>query len=159
DLRSKYAGDPNLAEQLGSLETIAKQLDVDVDFIAWQLRPTALDDLGLAAALTDYVKGWSEHFNIHAESRVAGIDPKDLTNEIETAFYRIAQEALNNIAKHAGARNVDILLESRLDDVSLIIEDDGTGFDTERAFSAEAKGMGLIGMRERAVLVGGKFDI
>src|SRR5262249_19067143 len=115
DLRSKYAGDPNLAEQLGSLETIAKQLDVDVDFIAWQLRPTALDDLGLAAALTDYVKGWSEHFNIHAESRVAGIDPKDLTNEIETAFYRIAQEALNNIAKHAGARNVDILLESRLD--------------------------------------------
>jgi DNA-binding NarL/FixJ family response regulator len=82
-----------------------------------------------------------------------------LTNEIETVLYRIMQESLNNIAKHAGAENVDILLERRNNHISLIVEDDGVGFEAEQAFGAGREGLGLIGMRERAALVGGTLEI
>lgn len=145
-----------LREQIGSLQAIAKQLDADVDFFVRELRPTALDDLGLLAALSNYVKTWSEHFGIHAEMHATGMNENRLPGEIETVLYRSTQEALTNIAKHAKAGNVDILLESRPDYVSLIIEDNGVGFDVEQAFG---NGLGLIGMRERAALVGGTLEI
>ena len=148
-----------LCEQIDQLQAIAKQLDGDVDFLVWELRPTALDDLGLLAALTNYVKGWSKHFIISAELHTSGMEKDRLTSEIETVLYRIMQEALTNIAKHAGAENVDILLERRNDHISLIVEDDGVGFEAEQAFGAGDKGLGLIGMRERAALVGGTLEI
>lgn len=148
-----------LCEQIEQLQAIAKQLDGDVDFLVWELRPTALDDLGLLAALTNYVKGWSKHFIISAELHTSGMEKDRLTSEIETVLYRIMQEALTNIAKHAGAENVDILLERRNDHISLIVEDDGVGFEAEQAFGAGDKGLGLIGMRERAALVGGTLEI
>jgi signal transduction histidine kinase len=129
-----------------------------VDFIVWQLRPTALDDLGLAAALADYVNTWSAHFGVGAELHQRGMEPGRLTDEIETAIYRILQEALNNIAKHAAARHVDILLEGRSDHVSLIVEDDGAGIDEKTVGSGDRR-LGVIGMRERAALVGGTLDI
>jgi signal transduction histidine kinase len=148
-----------LCEQIDQLQAIAKQLDGDVDFLVWELRPTALDDLGLLAALTNYVKGWSKHFIISAELHTSGMEKDRLTSEIETVLYRIMQEALTNIAKHAGAENVDILLERRNNHISLIVEDDGVGFEAEQAFGAGDKGLGLIGMRERAALVGGTLEI
>lgn len=148
-----------LFEQIEQLQAIAKQLDGDVDFLVWELRPTALDDLGLLAALTNYVKGWSKHFIISAELHTSGMEKDRLTSEIETVLYRIMQEALTNIAKHAGAENVDILLERRNNHISLIVEDDGVGFEAEQAFGADDKGLGLIGMRERAALVGGTLEI
>lgn len=148
-----------LCEQIEQLQAIAKQLDGDVDFLVWELRPTALDDLGLLAALINYVKGWSKHFIISAELHTSGMEKDRLTSEIETVLYRIMQEALTNIAKHAGAENVDILLERRNDHISLIVEDDGVGFEAEQAFGAGDKGLGLIGMRERAALVGGTLEI
>jgi PAS domain S-box-containing protein len=148
-----------LCEQLEQLQAIARQLDADVDFLVWELRPTALDDLGLLAALTNYVKSWSKHFVISAELHTSGMEKDRLTSEIETVLYRIMQEALTNIAKHAGAENVDILLERRNDHISLIVEDDGVGFEAEQAFGAGDKGLGLIGMRERAALVGGTLEI
>jgi PAS domain S-box-containing protein len=148
-----------LCEQIGSLQAIAKQLDADVDFLVWHLRPTALDDLGLLAALTDYVKKWSQHSGIHADVHASGMRKTRLPGEIETVLYRSTQEALTNIAKHAEARKVDILLESRQDYVSLIIEDDGVGFEEEQAFGRGHRGLGLIGMRERAGLVGGNLQI
>jgi PAS domain S-box-containing protein len=148
-----------LCEQIEQLQAIAKQLDGDVDFLVWELRPTALDDLGLLAALTNYVKGWSKHFIISAELHTSGMEKDRLTSEIETVLYRIMQEALTNIAKHAGAEHVDILLERRNDHISLIVEDDGVGFEAEQPFGAGDKGLGLIGMRERAALVGGTLEI
>lgn len=148
-----------LCEQIESLQSICRQLDKDIDFLVWELRPTALDDLGLMAALSKYVHSWSEHFGVEAEVHAVGKRNNQLTSEIETVLYRIAQEALNNIAKHAKAGSVDILLEYRPGQISMIIEDDGTGFDEKRRSDAVDRGLGLVGMRERAALVGGTFAI
>jgi PAS domain S-box-containing protein len=147
----------NLSQQLASSEAIARQLDRDLDRIVWRLRPTTLDDLGLTAALTHYVKRWSDHFSIHAEFHANGLEPDRLTSEIDTALYRITQEALNNVAKHARAEHVAILLDGRLDRVSVIIEDDGIGFDLESV--RPHRRLGVVGMRERAQLLGGTVDI
>ncbi|MCA1573654.1 MAG: PAS domain S-box protein [Acidobacteria bacterium] len=148
-----------LREQLEILEAVAKQLDADVDFLVWELRPTVLDDLGLPAALEAHVQNWSTHFGILAELHVSGLNKERLTSEIETVLYRIMQEALNNTAKYAQAGKVDIILEHREGHVSLIIEDDGVGFDGAQSFGPNDKGLGLIGMRERAALVGGTAEI
>ena len=121
--------------------------------------PPALDDLGLAAALSRYLRAWSDHTGIPAEIRVAGgEETRRLPPEAETAFYRVAQEALNNILKHAHATRVDVILEQRADDVMLVIEDDGIGFDPAEANLAP-QGLGLTGMRERAALVGATLEI
>jgi signal transduction histidine kinase len=147
----------NLGEQLASLEAITRQLDTDLDLIVSRLRPPALDDLGLVAALTNYVTRWSAHFDVHADLHAIGIQRGPLTDEIDTALYRIAQEALNNVAKHARAANVAILLDGRSDRVSLIVEDDGIGVDVESVGSHHR--FGVVGMRERAKLLGGTLDI
>jgi two-component system sensor histidine kinase UhpB len=88
-------------------------------------------------------------------SRARGMEKDRLTWEIETTLYRIVQEALNNVAKHAQARKVDILIERRAGSVSLIIDDNGVGFDTQQVPGASNSGFGLTGIRERAALVGG----
>ena len=147
-----------LCSQVEILEAVAKQLDADVDFLVWELRPAALDDLGLGAALASYTENWSKHFGIPVEFLESGTAEHRLKPEIETALYRIAQEALNNTAKHAAAANITVLLEQRADEVSLIIEDDGSGFDARNAVE-NRKGFGLTGVMERAALVGGKVDI
>ncbi|MGI8835877.1 MAG: PAS domain S-box protein [Pyrinomonadaceae bacterium] len=154
-----YGDDKNLCEQIEVLQKIAGQLDADVDHMVWEMRPTALDDLGLQAALSSYVDNWSKHFGVPVQLHASGMDEDRLTPEVETALYRIAQEALNNIAKHAHAAQVAIVLERRAGQVSLIVEDDGVGFDWQRRFVADDKGLGLIGMRERAALVGGTIEI
>ena len=82
-----------------------------------------------------------------------------LSIDIETVLYRIAQEALNNVAKHAHATNVAIVLEQRASQVLLIVEDNGAGFDLQAILQADEKGLGLIGMRERAALVAGTVEI
>jgi signal transduction histidine kinase len=155
-LKSNCGGQTELCNQVEALQAIAKQLDADVDFLVWELRPTALDGVGLEAALSQYVRNWSKHFGIDAEMHAVGMEKDGVTIEMETVLYRIAQEALNNVAKHAKASKVDILLESRSGQVSLIVEDNGIGFEEHRAGD---RGMGLIGMRERASLVGGTLAV
>jgi signal transduction histidine kinase len=158
-LKGGFGEQEELRGQFEALEADAKQLDRDVNFLAWELRPPALDDLGLQAALTRHTRNWSKHSSIAVKLHVAGMEKDRLTPEIETALYRIAQEALNNIVKHARAANVDIILERRAEEVSLIIEDDGVGFDTEEVSGAVNGGLGLTGMRERTSLVGGAVEI
>lgn len=148
-----------LCEQVETLVEVVGRLDADVDFLVWELRPTALDDLGLQDALTNFAQNWSKHFRIPVEVLTRGLRREASTSEIDTMLYRIAQEALNNVAKHAGAASVTILLEGRTDAVSLIIEDDGVGFDAENTSAADDKGLGLVGMRERAALVGGTAEV
>jgi two-component system CheB/CheR fusion protein len=146
--------------ELQQLESLVKDLDSDLDFLVWELRPTALDDLGLVDAVSDYAATWSRHFdvpvNLHApdEVRETRLEP-----EIETVLYRMTQEALNNVAKHAHASAVQITLSRRADEVSLTIVDDGVGFDDKQPFGTGAKGLGLVGMRERAALAGGSVNI
>jgi PAS domain S-box-containing protein len=151
--------DARLSAQVASLEKVAHQLDQDVDHLVWELRPTALDDLGLRAALANYVQDWSARAGVRADLHTTGLSGDRLTSEVETTLYRIAQEALNNIAKHARAENVDVILERRSDYVSLIIEDDGVGFDQVNAKAPPHQGFGLLGMQERAALVGATVQI
>jgi PAS domain S-box-containing protein len=158
-LRHECRAHPALSDQIESLEAIARQLDSDVGSIVWSLRPTALDDRGLSVALSNFVASWSKRFGVHAELHSNGMDKDRLEDDVETVLYRMVQEALTNVAKHAGAGNVAILLERRFDHVWLIVEDDGNGFDAERAFRAGEKGFGLVGMRERATLVGGTLGV
>ncbi len=131
-LKDACADQPELRRQVEALEAVAQQLDRDVDHLVWELRPTALDDLGLRAALANYVQDWSKRVGISAELHTSGLLDDRLASEAETTLYRIAQEALTNVAKHSHAENVDVILERRSDHVLLIVEDDGVGFDPER---------------------------
>jgi signal transduction histidine kinase len=158
-LLKEAAGDrEDLSAQIEALEQVAQQLDRDVDHLVWELRPTALDDLGLRAALANYVQDWSLRVRVSAELHTAGLTNDRLDSEIETTLYRIAQEALNNIAKHARAGHVEVILERRSDHVSLIVEDDGVGFDPVE-MTDDRRGFGLLGMQERAALVGATLEI
>lgn len=158
-LRKDCADNTTLCEQVETLQDLAQQISADVDNLVWEMRPMALDDLGLGAALTSYVQSWSSHLGIPVDLHVTGLDRGRLTIEIETVLYRIAQEALNNVAKHAHATNVAIVLEQRAGQVFLIIEDNGAGFDLQTVLDADEKGLGLIGMRERAAVVGGNIEL
>jgi PAS domain S-box-containing protein len=157
-LKDRCGDDAQLGPQVNALETVAQQLDRDVDHLVWELRPTALDDLGLRAALANYVQDWSNRAGVRADLHTTGLSADRLTSEVETTLYRIAQEALNNIAKHARAENVDVILERRPDYVSLIIEDDGVGFE-QASTGTPRQGFGLLGMQERAALVGATVQI
>ena len=154
----KMCDDEPLCSQIDETQVIAKHIDDDVDFLAWELRPAALDDLGLFTALDNYVREWSRHAGTTAETHFTGVKGERLMPEIETNLYRIAQEALNNTHKHASAKTVNLIVEGHAASVVLIIEDDGVGFEPENTFN-RSKGLGLIGMRERAVIIGGTLEI
>jgi PAS domain S-box-containing protein len=148
--------DPHRA-LVDGIEQIAQRLDRDVDQLVWQLRPTALDDLGLRAALANYVEDWSARVGIPTTLHSSGLVDERLPADTETTLYRIAQEALTNVAKHANASNVEVMLERRGSNVLLVVEDDGKGFTPDREGSGQ--GFGLLGMRERAALVGAALEI
>jgi two-component system sensor histidine kinase UhpB len=155
-LKDACAGDADALAHVDALETVARRLDRDVDHLVWELRPTALDDLGLRAALTNYVQDWSKRVGIPAHLHTSGLWGNRLPSEAETTLYRIAQEALTNVAKHSQAGTVEVILERRADHVLLIVEDDGVGFDPA---GGTAPGFGLVGMQERAALVGANLQI
>jgi signal transduction histidine kinase len=127
----------------------------DVRRLAVELRPKALDDFGLVPALERLSETFEERtgIEIQLESRLGG---ERLTDEIETTVYRLVQEALTNVIKHAAARTVSILLVRRGANVTALIEDDGRGFAPAEA---RADGLGLVGMRERVALLGGRLTI
>jgi two-component system CheB/CheR fusion protein len=146
--------DPEMASALA----LTRQIGIDLDSLAWELRPATLDEIGLAAALPRFVTEWSAHVGIPADFKLRGVEPAQLPRDAQVAFYRIAQEALNNVSKHAHASRVDVILASRRGQVVLVVEDDGVGFDPSDAANA-ARGLGLAGMRERAVLVGATLQV
>ncbi|CAN5542892.1 hypothetical protein BH18ACI1_BH18ACI1_00490 [soil metagenome] len=159
-LQKDCADNADLCEKITRTQKIAEQVDSDLDFLAWELRPAALKDLGLTTALNDYIKEWSIHFDIPAEFHTSGLETIALEMAIELNFYRIVQEALNNTGKYARANQASVLLECRGKEIMLIIEDDGQGFDIKKATTLKnGKGLGLIGMRERAALIGGTLEI
>jgi signal transduction histidine kinase len=120
--------------------------------IAWQLRPAALDELGLAAALPRFVETWALQSGIAAQSRVEGYRSGVLPAAVEVAFYRIMQEALANVADHSHARRAEVVLAANAGSIALIVEDDGVGFDVHAA--PDHIRVSLAVMRERAALVG-----
>jgi two-component system CheB/CheR fusion protein len=151
-------GNEWLGTQVTQAQAIASRLDSEVDFMAWELRPAALDETGLPAALEDFTHEWTEHYGVRADFHTTGLGKRRLAPEVEISLYRIAQEALNNVVKHAEAGRVDVILERRDGNVVLIVEDDGKGFDPSAAAEGDS-GMGLLNMRERAALADGTLEI
>jgi signal transduction histidine kinase len=127
----------------------------DVRRLAVQLRPKALDDFGLVAAVEHLVQTFSEATAIRVDLE-AQLGDARLPAEVETTLYRIVQEALTNIVKHAGASRVSILLVRRRGTATVVIEDDGQGFDLAEL---REEGMGIIGMRERVELHEGRLTV
>lgn len=150
-----------LCERMARLEELGAALDSEVSFLAWELRPAVLDDLGLAAAIENYVREWSQHFEIPTELHTTGIKRRRFERETETNLYRITQEALNNIAKHSRATSANVLLELRKKELILIVEDNGLGFEPKKQTRGKqsGRGLGLVGMRERAGICGGGVEI
>lgn len=142
----------------GLRDLTVKTLD-GVHRLVYDLRPSVLDDLGLLAGLRWYAESRLEPLGVRVSLMTTG-EERRLPPEIETAVFRIGQEAVSNIARHANASSVFIGVGFHDDRVALEIEDDGTGFDPGVEVSArEGHGWGLVGMRERATLFGGTLDI
>ncbi|HXW07996.1 MAG TPA: chemotaxis protein CheB [Vicinamibacterales bacterium] len=135
------------------------RLDRDLDFFTWEMRPASGTEAGLAATLESFVREWSRNFGVPAEFHTRGLDNVRLPLEVETNLYRITQEALNNIHKHAQAKHVGVLLERRGNRTVLVIEDNGIGFDHRHRPARGDTEVGLLGMRERAALIGGALEI
>jgi signal transduction histidine kinase len=152
--------DPEWQRRFKDTQAYLNQLDRDLDFFTWELRPAAVYDLGLAPALTDYVTAFAKNYEIPVNLEVVNVPPKRLVPEIEINLYRIAQEALNNVYKHAKATAVDVFLQQRDERIVLSVIDNGRGFDPlVAADNSRDRGLGLLGMRERANLVGGAVQI
>ncbi|MGE5467535.1 MAG: PAS domain S-box protein [Ignavibacteria bacterium] len=122
--------------------------------ISADLRPPMLDDLGLAAAIEHHVRGFAERTGIACELNMDR-EEFDLANDAATTLFRVVQEALTNAARHSGAKHVTIDIEEAEDGVHLVVADDGRGFDA----SAAPPGFGLLGMRERVKMQGGRLAI
>ena len=123
--------------------------------LAVELRPSALDDFGLVAALERLAESFAEQTAISVDFQTALADER-LPADVETALYRIVQESLTNVVKHARARRVSILLARKEGAVKAVVEDDGQGFD---AAEQTGDGYGLVGMRERLALLGGRLEV
>jgi two-component system sensor histidine kinase UhpB len=145
---------PQLEEELAETKALANQAMRELLSLARQLRPTALDDLGLAAAIAGQVE------QLGRGEMAAGFEAEgafsDLDDDAQLVVYRVAQEALSNAARHSGAKRVTVRLK-RLEGggVELTVADDGCGF----AFDEAEGGLGLAGMRERALLIGAELTI
>jgi two-component system, NarL family, sensor histidine kinase DevS len=126
----------------------------DVRRLAVELRPKVLDDFGLVSALERLAETFEETTGIRVELEAATKSDR-FPGEVETALFRIVQEALTNVVKHADATRVSVLLARRPGAVAVVVEDDGRGYDPEQP----SEGIGLLGMRERVELIGGRLSL
>jgi len=145
---------PDLALEIDDTKALANQAMQELLSLAQQLRPTALDDLGLKAALAGNVSELNRRGIVRATFESEG-SFSDLSPEAQLVVYRVGQEALSNAGQHAGAENVRVRLVRKDGATVLSVSDDGRGF----TFDQTSRGLGLGGMRERALLVGGELKI
>jgi two-component system NarL family sensor kinase len=158
----RLAGSPDQQQQArASFERTAEELNKvlgEVRRISHGLRPTLLDDLGLAAALEHLAEEFSQHSGMPVGFSFTGKVDK-LPQVVCTVLFRIAQEALTNIERHAGANEISLTLSRRRNDLTLAILDDGAGFDTEHVATHPQRGIGLRNMMERLDAIGGALQI
>ena len=152
-------------ERLAELKNLTANLAGELNRMAWELRPMALDDLGLRRAIVQYLDEWGERADLRVDLEIT-MDDNRLPPAVETALFRVLQEAITNVVKHAGANVVSVILEVIDGEVRLIVEDNGRGFsldnDTKPALGMQQLGMqhlGLLGMRERLALVKGTLEV
>jgi PAS domain S-box-containing protein len=142
-------------------EIVARTID-EVGRLSRGLHPSVLDELGLAAAVTRQVEEFDQLHGVAAELRIEWLGSESLPPLLQTSVYRVLQEALTNVAKHAGARNVRVRLARDEATVKLSVRDDGIGLDPAVGAPTTARDrrrLGLKGMRERAALLGGSVDV
>jgi len=157
---ARGAGNLGLEHRLADALELTRSSLHDTRELSRLLRPTLLDDLGLDAALNWLARTLSERTGLTIDLQ-SGLDEARLHPDIETLVFRITQEALTNVIRHAQARTAHIVLQLRGETLLLRIEDDGCGFDVQRLADAERGGTssGLRGMRDRAELFGGRVDL
>jgi signal transduction histidine kinase len=126
--------------------------------LARGLHPAVLDDKGLVAAARRHASDFAKAFGVAVDFRVVGNVPRRMAPLVQSTMYRILQEALTNVARHAQARGVGVILKHKNAMLEIAIQDDGVGFDAAAALS-EASGLGLHGMQERVALLGGSVEI
>jgi len=149
-----------MSDRLRELRAAAEQVGREIHQLASELRPAALDELGLSRALSGYLDSWAERSGISVDFLSSGIDEQRLPSVIETTLYRVIQEAMNNVFKHAAAKSVSVSIERRTNTVLAIVEDDGMGFDSDSPPpSSNPPRLGIAGMRERAVIAGGMLTV
>ncbi|MBI4331936.1 MAG: HAMP domain-containing protein [Chloroflexi bacterium] len=159
---TEESGDVGVIKQrIGELRTLASDTLEKVRDLSIGLRPSVLDDLGLAPALNRYIKDYARKTGLSTQFQSVGLDGLRLRPEVETAIYRVVQEALTNVARHAAAKHVGVILERSRKKLRAITEDDGKGFDVGRIMSSPNLEMrlGLFGMEERISLIGGSLTI
>jgi signal transduction histidine kinase len=145
--------------QLDDLASLLAASDRELDQIVFELRPIALQDFGLVEALGAHVNSWSAMSGTQVDIVANGLEGRTLPQHVEVAIFRVVQEALNNVAKHARARHVGITVQRGHDFVTASVEDDGVGFDVpdREPRNTLTPGWGLAGMRERIEALGGQF--
>ncbi|GEB31376.1 MULTISPECIES: sensor histidine kinase [Brevibacillus] len=143
--------------ELHELKEMVRLSLADVRRIIFDLRPMALDDLGLVPTLQKYIQTCEERIRASIDLVVFGVEPP-LRSSVKAAIFRLVQECLNNVEKHAGASSVQVKLEFLQESLSLVVKDDGVGFDLEKRM-ANGNSFGLLGMRERVQLLEGNVDL
>jgi signal transduction histidine kinase len=155
-LKRKAAGTDGLVPAIDELRQEVDAIAEDLHRLAVNLRPSSLDRYGLEPALEQLIDSVSKQAGIRISLESRGIEER-LPDEVETAFYRIVQEATTNIRRYAKATRASVSIERTASGVTLTVKDDGCGFDVDEALSRGR--LGLLGMRERAQMLGGTFAI
>ncbi|HSM56960.1 MAG TPA: ATP-binding protein [Candidatus Sulfomarinibacteraceae bacterium] len=157
----KRAPSAELSEGLNEvLDTMAQTIE-HVRDLSYRLRPAALEEFGLAVAIQTLVEEMAAEAGLSADCAIA-VDENALLPGVEVTLYRIAQEALTNVVRHAGASHVDVSISPWRKGIMMRIEDDGCGFSVHQVHAARGDGrrhLGLISMQERAEIIGGAFDV
>jgi signal transduction histidine kinase len=154
------ATDSPAGEELMKLRELTSDIGHEVNRMAWELRPTALDDLGLETAITQYLEEWAERSRLRFDLQV-NLGDRRLPQTVETTVYRALQEAITNVVRHAEAQRVAVILEAAGQHLQMIVEDDGKGFalDETNGNAEEPLRLGLLGIRERLTLVDGTLEV
>lgn len=157
-LLEREVDDPQATiEGILKLKQMTNDVSENLHRLAINLRPASLDHLGLVAALRQHIEEFSRQNGLTTQFEAVGLTDERMPPAVETNLYRIVQEAMTNVIRHANATRIDVLLERRGDHVVAIIEDNGVGFDAETA--GQTSRLGLLGMRERAEMLKGNLMI
>ena len=157
-LESSMASDADRSK-LQRLQDTVTRIGRDLHELALELRPPALDELGLHAALCHYLADWSGRSGMATDLDGEGIENERYPAAVETTIYRVVQEAFANIEKHSGATLAEVLFERRPGEIVVLVEDNGTGFEFDWDTIAQKRRLGLAHMRDRVGSVGGTLEI
>lgn len=154
--RASAGEDTTTESHLARTNELLAQAQKELNVLIHEMRPTTIEDEGLASALREYAAGWSRGSGIPARVRASEEDKRELPLEVKQAVFRVAQEALANVSKHSGASEAELELSHSAKSVNLRVADDGGGFDT---MEDPGEGFGFRSMDERMSRLGGRMDV